>query len=88
MVGGPRALNRPILALTALALVMGLHVRVGMEDTVWIWPHRDDLIRSNEEQVRAAVSLAGLLGRRVATSEEDRGLIGLPAAVPAAAGCS
>ena len=24
-----------------------------MEDTVWMWPHRDDLIASNAEQVRA-----------------------------------
>jgi 3-keto-5-aminohexanoate cleavage enzyme len=77
------AAGRASVYLTALALIMGLHVRVGMEDTVWIWPHRDDLITSNAEQVRAAVALAGLLGRRVATSEEYRELIGLPQAAPA-----
>jgi 3-keto-5-aminohexanoate cleavage enzyme len=80
------AAGRASSYLTALALIMGLHVRVGMEDTIWKWPHRDDLITSNADQVRAAVSLAGLLGRRVATSAEYRDLIGLPSRTPATAG--
>jgi 3-keto-5-aminohexanoate cleavage enzyme len=82
------AAGRASIYLTALAAMMGLHVRVGMEDTVWMWPHRSELIQSNAEQVRAAVSLATLLGRRVATSEEYRELIGLPSRAPAAAGAS
>ena len=32
--------GRASLHLANLALLMGLHVRVGMEDTVWKWPHR------------------------------------------------
>lgn len=80
------AAGRASLYLTALALIMGLHVRVGMEDTIWKWPHRDDLITSNAEQVRAAVSLANLLGRRVATGAEYRELIGLPSRAPVTAG--
>lgn len=80
------AAGRASSYLTALAMTMGLHVRVGMEDTVWMWPHRDELIASNAEQVRACVSLAGLLGRRVATSAEYRELIGLPSRAPVTAG--
>jgi 3-keto-5-aminohexanoate cleavage enzyme len=35
--------------LTTLALILGLHIRIGMEDTVWRWPHRDEMIKNNLE---------------------------------------
>jgi 3-keto-5-aminohexanoate cleavage enzyme len=71
------AAGRASTYLTAQALLMGLHVRVGMEDTVWLWPHRNDLITSNVEHVRMAVQLVELLGRRVATPAEYRQLVGM-----------
>ena len=72
------AAGRASTYLTALALIMGLHVRVGMEDSVWLWPHRDDLITSNAQHVRLAANLVQTLGRRIATQAEYRDLIGLP----------
>lgn len=56
--------------LTTFAMLLGLHVRVGMEDTVFKWPHRDDLIQSNLEQFLAAKQLAKLVGREVMSQSE------------------
>lgn len=63
--------------VATLAMLMGLHVRVGMEDTIWKWPHRDDLITNNAEQFKLAAGIAASLGREVATADEYRALIGL-----------
>jgi 3-keto-5-aminohexanoate cleavage enzyme len=71
------AAGRASTYLTALALILGLHVRVGMEDTVWLWPHRDDPVTSNAQHFSMASQLAGLLGRRVQTEDETRQLFGL-----------
>ena len=35
--------------MVTLALILGLDIRVGMEDTIWKWPHKDDLIEANVE---------------------------------------
>jgi len=72
------ASGRPSTYLTTLATILGLHVRVGMEDTVWKFPHRDDYISSNAEEVKRAIEIGKLLGRRVATANEYRELIGIP----------
>lgn len=71
------AAGRASSYITALSMVLGLHVRVGMEDTIWRHPHKDDLIKSNAEVVRSTIEMAKQLGRRVATAEEYRKLIGL-----------
>ena len=63
--------------LVAFSILLGLHVRVGMEDTIWKWPHRDEKIKSNEEVVRAAIEIARYLGREPATSDDYRKMIGL-----------
>lgn len=63
--------------LTTFAMLLGLHVRVGMEDTVWKYPHRQDLVKSNAEEVREAIQIARLLGREVATPDEYREMVGL-----------
>ncbi|PIC82997.1 3-keto-5-aminohexanoate cleavage protein [Sporosarcina sp. P1] len=63
--------------LTMFAMILGLHVRVGMEDTVWKWPHRDDLIKSNLEQLEAAKLMAKLAGREVMTQEEYADWLGV-----------
>jgi len=71
--------GRPSIYLSTLALLMGLHVRVGMEDTIWKYPHKDDRATSNGEYVRDICEIVKLLGRRVATADEYRKLIGLKA---------
>jgi uncharacterized protein (DUF849 family) len=65
--------------LATTALLLGLHVRVGTEDTVYRFPHRDELVESNGEMVERVVATAAALGRRVASPAEYRKLIGLPA---------
>lgn len=74
---GVCAAGRASIYLATLALVLGLHVRVGMEDTVWPWPHKDDLIESNVAQFRLIRGIAEALGRRVMTASEYRRLIGI-----------
>jgi 3-keto-5-aminohexanoate cleavage enzyme len=37
---------------------MGFHIRVGMEDTIFRWPHSDETIDSNAKIVRSMVTIA------------------------------
>ncbi len=64
--------------LSTLAMLFGLHVRVGMEDTCYKWPHKDDVIDTNASTVADTIAVAKALGRRPATANEYRALIGLP----------
>ncbi len=70
--------GRPSSYLTAMAIILGLHVKVGMEDTYFRWPHKDDIIESNAEVIAETISIANILGRRAATANECRALGGLP----------
>jgi 3-keto-5-aminohexanoate cleavage enzyme len=74
------AAGRASTFLGTAALMLGLNIRVGMEDTVWYWPHREEKITSNLSALELAQSIARSLGRGVATHEEYRAIIGLPAA--------
>jgi 3-keto-5-aminohexanoate cleavage enzyme len=65
------------LPMAAIAIVLGGHVRVGMEDNVYL--RRGVLAKSNAEFVNQVVELAGMLQRPVATVSEARRLLGLPA---------
>ncbi len=60
--------------LTALALILGGHVRVGIEDVLELEKGRPV---SNPELVRHAVEMAGMLGREIATPAEAREILGL-----------
>ena len=64
--------------INTLAMMLGLHVRVGMEDMIFPWPHKDVKMTSNGDEVRRTVSIAHELGREVATPNEYRQIIGLP----------
>ena len=63
--------------LVTLSLMLGLNVRMGMEDTVYKYPHKDDLITNNGEEVRWAIDMARMLGREVMTPNEFRKAVGL-----------
>lgn len=68
--------------LATQAMLLGLHVRVGTEDTAYRFPHRDDLLSSSVEMVERAKVTAEALGRRLATPAELRQLIGMePASI-------
>ena len=53
-------------------MLLGLHVRVGMEDTPWVWPHKDDLITNNAKMFTMFKQMAQMLGREVYTPAEYR----------------
>lgn len=73
--------------LATQAMLLGLHVRVGTEDTAYRFPHCDELLSGSVEMVHRARATAEALGRRLATAAELRQLIGMPSG-PAAVGAS
>jgi 3-keto-5-aminohexanoate cleavage enzyme len=72
------AAGRASSYLATLAILLGLHIRVGMEDTIYMWPHKDDRIKSNAEVFLTFKNIAESLGRKVVTPDEYRKMIGLP----------
>lgn len=64
--------------LAATSLILGGHVRVGLEDNLRVTPSQ--MARSNAELVEKAVELTGLLDRRPATPDEARATLGLKGA--------
>jgi 3-keto-5-aminohexanoate cleavage enzyme len=72
------AAGRASSYLVTVAAVLGLHIRVGMEDTVWRWPHRPDKLNSNLQAFTTAAQLAEVLGRRIASFSEYRDIMNLP----------
>jgi 3-keto-5-aminohexanoate cleavage enzyme len=61
--------------MAMLALAMGGHMRVGLEDNIYY--RRGELATGNAQLVDRAVRLAGKLGRPVASPGEARQLLGL-----------
>ncbi len=64
------------LDVNVIALAMGGHVRVGLEDNLWLDRARR-VLATNESLVARVVHVADTLERPVATPEEARALIGL-----------
>ncbi|TDA32441.1 MAG: 3-keto-5-aminohexanoate cleavage protein [Hadesarchaea archaeon] len=63
------------MPMAALAIILGGHVRVGMEDNIYL--ERGVLAKSNAELVEKVVRLAKELGREVASPDEARRILGL-----------
>lgn len=72
------AAGRSSLYMTTLATMMGLHIRVGLEDTPWKYPNSDERFKDNLEMFTMAKDIAALHGRRPATANEYRKIIGKP----------
>jgi len=72
------ASGRASTYLATMAILLGHHLRVGMEDTVWRWPHKNDYITSNAECFLQYKQMCELLGRRVVTTKEYREMLGMP----------
>lgn len=70
---GPAQLN-----VNTMAIAMGGHVRVGLEDNLH-WDLDRSRLAQNGELVERIVGLAHTLGRETATPSETRRMIGLPA---------
>jgi uncharacterized protein (DUF849 family) len=75
------AAGRATLYMTTLATMMGLHIRVGTEDTIWKYPHRDEKLSGNLEMLEMAKQIAELHGRRPATADEYRKMLDIPTPV-------
>jgi len=70
--------GRASSSLMAMCMMLGLHVKVGMEDVYFWHPNKDDVLDNNLESVKHAVTLAKCLGRRPATANEFRAFAGMP----------
>jgi uncharacterized protein (DUF849 family) len=70
--------GRHQMRIAAMAASMGGHVRVGLEDSLWIG--KGTLARSNADQVRQARAIIEGLGHEVATPDEARRILSLKGA--------
>jgi uncharacterized protein (DUF849 family) len=61
--------------VATLSMMMGGHVRVGMEDNIFV--EKGVLCKSNADLVEKAVKIAKLMGREIATPDEARKILGL-----------
>ena len=71
-------IGRMEFPIVAQACLLGGHVRVGLEDNLYL--SKGELAPSNAALVERAVTLVELLGRSVATPAEARTILGLAAA--------
>ena len=60
---------RGLISLSAMALVLGQHIRVGNEDNIW---GADRKRATSVKQIEGVVRIAKEFGRKVATAEEAR----------------
>jgi uncharacterized protein (DUF849 family) len=67
--------GRAQIPMATMAAAMGGHVRVGLEDNLYI--AKGQLARSNAEQVALIRGIVEGLGREVATPAEARAMLGL-----------
>ena len=65
-----------------LAIIMGGHVRVGLEDNLWMDAAKTDPA-TNARLIERVVRVAKALGRPIASPAAARKIIGLPAGAPA-----
>ena len=63
--------------LASFAMLLGLNIRIGMEDTVWQYPHKDDKIKKNLDTWYQFSQMARLLGRDIYTAEEFKKKLGM-----------
>ncbi len=70
--------GRNWLPTTVEAILSGGHImRAGMEDGIYMYRHKDDLIKSSAEAVTKVRRIAEELGLEIATPNEAREILGL-----------
>ena len=72
---GAFGIGRSAFPMLALSYIMGGHVRVGMEDSVYI--EKGELVKSNAQLVEKGVGIIESLGGTIATPTEARAILGL-----------
>lgn len=69
-------IGRYQLQVNIASILMGGHVRVGLEDSIYYsYPKKD--MATNEQLVKRVVRIAGELGREIATPSDAREILGL-----------
>jgi 3-keto-5-aminohexanoate cleavage enzyme len=68
-------IGRTHLPMSMMALIMGGHIRVGMEDNIYY--NRGELVKRNSQFVERIVRIAEDYGREVATPDEARKILRL-----------
>ncbi|MCL9818162.1 3-keto-5-aminohexanoate cleavage protein [Natronocalculus amylovorans] len=63
------------LPLTTMGMILGGHVRVGMEDNLYF--RRGEPVKSNAQLVERAANIASNLDRELATPDEAREILGM-----------
>src|SRR5260370_34822425 len=66
------AAGRASLYMTTLATMMGLHIRIGIEDTPWKDPNSDERLKDNLERCNKSPAIAAPLRRTPPTSTANR----------------
>jgi 3-keto-5-aminohexanoate cleavage enzyme len=66
------------LPMAMMAMIMGGHIRVGLEDNIYY--SKGILAKSNAEFVERIVRIAQAYGRDIASAAEARGILGIAAA--------
>jgi len=61
--------------MTAMSVMLGGHVRVGLEDNLYV--KRGEKLRDNAHAIERIVSLAKYFGREIATPEQAREILGV-----------
>lgn len=61
----------------AQAAILGHHMRVGIGETRWRFPHRDEVLEENQTAIQDAVTIARGLGREPARPDEFREMLDL-----------
>jgi uncharacterized protein (DUF849 family) len=69
-------------AMNRLAIAMGGHVRVGLEDNLW-WDDDRTELATNPRLVARLVDIARAMGREPASPASVRARLGIPQPVPA-----
>ena len=69
-------IGRAHLPLSMLALIMGGHIRVGMEDNVYY--QKGELVKRNAQFVERIIRIAQEYGRDIATPKDARRILHLP----------
>ncbi len=64
------------LVVNSGAIIMGGHVRVGIEDNIWYDHHKTELT-TNSKSIRRLRRIASEIGREIATPKEARQALGL-----------
>ncbi|UCC40858.1 MAG: 3-keto-5-aminohexanoate cleavage protein [Candidatus Aminicenantes bacterium] len=76
---GLSAGGRNWLPLSTFSILMGVDsVRIGMEDHIWMYPHKDEMIKKSADAAKKIATISRELGRDIASPRDARKIMGIP----------